>query len=594
MVRRDSLFACLMAGLVLATSGWADDVPLSPTAKRPSKPAAAAVQATVANPAAAQAAATPAAAVQAAATPAAAPAPLSRQRRQRRQQWEQALQSPAELTVGDQKSITLGKLLDQIREKHSLNVQIDMPHVLPMLPRLMDSGSGYSGGGLTAGLTGFLPFGFQSIHRCEPALPGVYCPTCPSQAPVWGSVNLAPACALPPGSPPESAAPAYAAPAAPRFDGEYPNFVRPPEAPAAPPASAVGPSAAAAAVAPSAAPTAAVSAPVAAAGMPVAPLPKALVNKGAPAVAAAASNGVTKVSALDDGPPSELSEETPQAKPGPATKEAEASNELGQAISAALKSILETPVDAAVVTRPNATVEDVLRQALDQALPMQALLNSSMSSEMPMVASLTKAAEWDLLVQDNGVLVTTRLNANLQKETRVYSLRALEQSNLKPEDVARVVTRTVRPWSWKKYFPDAASEATAAAPATQKSKGAKKVSLPKVNLDLLSLLLSANVPAASSQRIRLTSDDEVTVVPPTATASGDAEKVELTEEDLELLGRAWDGLFQATVTSLQVIYHSDPPTGVVEVLPGMLIISQSQGAHREIADLLEQLAHPEN
>ncbi len=57
---------------------------------------------------------------------------LSRERRQRRQRWERALQEPAKLTVDDQKSITLGALLNQIRSKHGLNVQIDMQHVLPL------------------------------------------------------------------------------------------------------------------------------------------------------------------------------------------------------------------------------------------------------------------------------------------------------------------------------------------------------------------------------------------------------------------------------------------------------------------------------
>src|SRR6185295_14624392 len=102
------------------------DAPLTPTAKKSSK-SQAAIE------------------VERPASQALPPAPLSRQRRQRRLDWETALQAPAKLTMGDQKSITLGMLLDQIREKHGLNVQIDMPHVLPMLPRVMDSGSGYSG-----------------------------------------------------------------------------------------------------------------------------------------------------------------------------------------------------------------------------------------------------------------------------------------------------------------------------------------------------------------------------------------------------------------------------------------------------------------
>jgi hypothetical protein len=46
---------------------------------------------------------------------------------------------------------------------------------------------------------------------------------------------------------------------------------------------------------------------------------------------------------------------------------------------------------------------------------------------------------------------------------------------------------------------------------------------------------------------------------------------------------------QASLSAMEMIHFSDPPTGTIQTLPGKLIITQSQIAHREIADLLNQL-----
>jgi hypothetical protein len=45
-----------------------------------------------------------------------------------------------------------------------------------------------------------------------------------------------------------------------------------------------------------------------------------------------------------------------------------------------------------------------------------------------------------------------------------------------------------------------------------------------------------------------------------------------------------------TLTTLEIMHYADPPTGSIQTLPGKLIITQSQAAHREIAELLKQLA----
>ena len=48
-------------------------------------------------------------------------------------------------------------------------------------------------------------------------------------------------------------------------------------------------------------------------------------------------------------------------------------------------------------------------------------------------------------------------------------------------------------------------------------------------------------------------------------------------------------LAQTSLTALEIAHYADPPTGSVQILPGRLIITQSQPAHREIAELLKQL-----
>lgn len=447
--------------------------------------------------------------------------PLSRERRQRRQKWERALQEPANLTVEDQKSITLGALLSQIRSKHGLNVQIDMQHVLP--------------------LTAAFELGGQSATKGQAA----------------------------------------------RYAMQIPIIVRPGTSPLPSNRLRVH----------SAKPTTY--------QLPVELL--ATDGKSPSAQAELVIEGLEENSTPtlyeDAGGKAEPSKAEP--KGGPVKKKGKSKNNenkkgdagknkggveepesVAQLTAAAMKSFLETPIDAALVTRSDTTVEDVLQTAMNQAFPIQTMLNLSMAEGLPLPMSFTQAMDWDLLIQDHGVLITTRLNANLQKETRVYSVRALEQnSRLKSEDVARIVTRTVRPWSWKKHFPEAKVETHVESPPKGKTTPNRKLTLPKVDLSLLSLLLSSY--SFEGPQFRLASDEE--------TKSGDkSETTELTEEDLAMLAQAWESLFQGSISVIQVIYHADPPSGIVEVLPGLLIISQSQGAHREIADLLEQLQHPDD
>jgi len=452
-------------------------------------------------------------------------APLSKQRRQRRAKWSETLQVPAALVIDPNETITLGDLLERIRQQHGLPVRVDLPHVLPItaLTEMVATKITPQSSTPTVSSPMTLPFGVNNTYSSEPLSPS----------------------ALPAVMPPN---------AIPQFAPVY--------SPAVP-----------ALVAPS--------------------------NGNTAYKPVAASDDDQPVSAIKAEVITEPIE--PSAKAEPVTASAEENpksdaNPAMQAIQKMLTEMLKTPVDVAVITQQEATVEDVLRQAFDRSFPLQALINTSISAEFPMLTSLSRATEWDLLVQDDGVLLTTRLNANLHKETRVYSVKPLEKSaGLKAEDVARVLTRTVRPWSWKKNFSEAVAAKASTAPNDKTKTGTKTgktYTLPKINLDLSSVMsLISAAKATTDHHLRLVSDEASPPSNPTATAS---DQVELTEEHLELLGRAWDGLFQGTVSSIQVIYHADPPTGVIEVLPGMLIISQSQSAHREISDLLDQLSQPEN
>lgn len=464
----------------------------------------------------------------------AAAAPLSKQRRQRRAKWSAALQTPAHLTVDAEATITLGELLERIRKQHGVPVRVDLAHVLPMTAMTAMTTARKtpkrppSSAPQAPSALGLLPFGVYQSYSAEPS-PPVYYPASPE--------SLKGTSAFPSPLPPATFVPEGA-----------PNLP-PPKLPSAPLQAYK--------------PTAVSSEENAGVDAPVSAIKAEVIND------------------LDPGPPPPV-EDASGDKSGP--------NDAANEIQEMLTQMLSAPVNPAIINQPEATVEDVLRQAFDRSFPLQALINASIGEEVPMLASFTKATEWDLLLQDDGILLTTRLNANLHKETRVYSTRELEKTaGLKAEDVARVLTRTVRPWSWKKNFPDTTASAKPTADTKRAAKSGGKISIPKIDLNLLSMFLSAKSPLP--QHIRLASDDSTIKI---ETPSGTSDNVELTEEQLELLGRAWDGLFQGAVSSIQVIYHADPPTGVIEVLPGMLVISQSQGAHREIADLLEQLSQPEN
>ncbi|MBI3866414.1 MAG: hypothetical protein HY290_31425, partial [Planctomycetia bacterium] len=44
-----------------------------------------------------------------------------------------------------------------------------------------------------------------------------------------------------------------------------------------------------------------------------------------------------------------------------------------------------------------------------------------------------------------------------------------------------------------------------------------------------------------------------------------------------------------TLSALEMVDYAEPPTGTIQTLGMKLVITQSQAANREIAELLEQL-----
>ena len=232
-----------------------------------------------------------------------------------------------------------------------------------------------------------------------------------------------------------------------------------------------------------------------------------------------------------------------------------------------LDQALKTEVDVRRVDLHNATVATVLRVALE-ALPVADIDEDT--SGLPI--RLTDASQFDYLVEDDGVLITTRLKAMTHKETRVYSIKQLKDCSA--TQLAIVVRQSVRPWSWRSRIDDLGDQlraGTAHVPA--KTLG--------------SVLKAGYQIAADATGVSLASDQ--------SEDKSDAKKSgELTEsEEAAMLGNAVVNgvvaLAHTTLTALEIAHYADPPTGSIQTLPGKLIITQSQAAHREIADLLKQL-----
>jgi hypothetical protein len=269
-------------------------------------------------------------------------------------------------------------------------------------------------------------------------------------------------------------------------------------------------------------------------------------------------------------PPSSPATGQPYAAPPPGTiaqpyagapgvGEPEANRATTTSAEDLIASCGEAPIALSAVSLEQATVREGLQQLLD-ALPTTA--GAAFSIGIPIT---TRALNLDLLVDENSVVITTQLRANAAKETRVYRLGPLSEAP--PETLVRVITHSVRPWSWRSQVHEIADQLASRWPNTP-------LPLPKVEINM-------------SEGVKLASSEGAGEPQPTAAFPGASE--ETVAATGQLLAGGAVAAVDTVVAALEIIHHGDPPTGVIEVLPGMLVITQSQGAHREIEELLSAL-----
>jgi len=265
---------------------------------------------------------------------------------------------------------------------------------------------------------------------------------------------------------------------------------------------------------------------------------------------------------------------SPGAKPEVAVQENPA------APHAFFNKLLKQEIDIRTVNMHSVSVATALRHALE-ALP--AGDPDDRGSGSPIVE--TEASQFDYLVEDDGLLITTRLKVLATKETRVYSLKNLK--DITPDQLSTVIRQSVRPWSWRSRIDDL---------GTQLKTGGPRIPEKSLVAALKSgvQLATADLPIPG---LSLSSDDKPVdkkeKAEGHATCQCDNAKEPQEAVELALLGDALANgvvvLAQTSLTALEIAHYADPPTGSVQILPGRLIITQSQPAHREIAELLKQL-----
>ena len=111
-----------------------------------------------------------------------------------------------------------------------------------------------------------------------------------------------------------------------------------------------------------------------------------------------------------------------------------------------LAELLKIEIDVQNLDLSRTSVATVLRHALDAA-PLAGIEDYA---GMPIL--FTNAMLLDYLIEDHGLLITTRMKALTSKETRVYSIKHLP--NLPPDELAKTIRHAIRPWSWRSQIND--------------------------------------------------------------------------------------------------------------------------------------------
>ncbi len=300
--------------------------------------------------------------------------------------------------------------------------------------------------------------------------------------------------------------------------------------------------------------------------------PAAAAPAAAPAVAAPPAAIAPSVAVAPAAPP-QVSSEPPlvgasepdpmplaPTKP-PAVSSPEAS-ETPKGIQEILEELLETELDIQTLDLSRVSIATVLRQALDAAPTAQ----SDEMSGMPIL--MTNAALLDYLIEDDGLLITTRMKALSTRETRVYSIKHLR--DLPAEQLSKTIRQSIRPWSWRSQISDLGEQL-------------KGTPLPG---ETLTSLVKTGVQLVGAE-VGIDISPESTAEPEVINRADEARQMEM------LGGAITNGLVtfaQSTLLALEMVHYAEPPTSTIQTLGHKLIITQSQTAHREIAELLKQLA----
>ena len=221
------------------------------------------------------------------------------------------------------------------------------------------------------------------------------------------------------------------------------------------------------------------------------------------------------------------------------------------------------------------TVEQVIRAAISQIGTM--LDASGERDGIP--ASYSHAWDWDLMVRDETVFITTKLQSNLHKIVRVYPVP--KSSPFTAEELAACLKVTIRPWSWRDQIDKMIDMIKLELPSGFQFP---QLSAPQVKLSLTGEgNLISYTPQNAAEPNDSPSPSSAPELDPSATWAA-----------MKAIGSLFSSGTKAFAHSLvyttEMLHYADPPTSTITVLPNMLIITQSRGAHQEIAELLDQIA----
>lgn len=241
--------------------------------------------------------------------------------------------------------------------------------------------------------------------------------------------------------------------------------------------------------------------------------------------------------------------------------------------SRVMELFLNAEISTAGLPGPDAPLEFVLEDCLSRLTTVMDMSLIESDAAMPMMP--TFAYELAVVPKSNHLLITTVLAANLDKSTRVYRVSHLD--GLEAEAIRDVITKTIRPWSWRSQVDTLIGKVSADFPDS--------ISVPTLNLDL-SGIVESGVEVASA----------VEEAEPAATQETQVDLAMLKGMG-QLLSTGTMAAAHSVISGVEMMHYADPPTADIEVLPGMLVVTHSYPAHREIQDLLQQLeealSHPE-